>query len=43
MPLIVPGINDNDHRNNSDKTWQDRLLGKKLGDVTNETVCHALP
>ena len=36
MPLVVPGLMSND----KDKTshWQNQLMGKKLGDASDETV-----
>jgi hypothetical protein len=36
MPLVVPGLMSND----KDKTshWQNQLMGKKLGDTSDETV-----
>jgi hypothetical protein len=36
MPLVVPGLMSND----KDKTshWQNELMGKKLGDTSDETV-----
>jgi len=36
MPLVVPGLMSND----KDKTshWRNQLMGKKLGDISDETV-----
>lgn len=42
MPLIVPGITPS---SSGDKTsdWQNKLMGKKLGDKHDEIVCtHSL-
>lgn len=38
MPLVVPGLTSN---SGDDKTsgWMNQLMGKKLGDSSNETVC----
>lgn len=40
MPLVVPGLMSND----KDKTshWQNQLMGKKLGDASDETVRYPL-
>lgn len=37
MPLVVPGMMSN---NSGDKTsdWMNKLVGKKIGDSSNETV-----
>ncbi|KAK4984300.1 hypothetical protein LTR66_007849 [Elasticomyces elasticus] len=37
MPLVVPGLMSNDK---GDKTsnWMNQLMGKKLGDSSNETT-----
>jgi len=39
MPLVVPGLMSND----KDKTsrWQNELMGKKIGDVSDATVSTA--
>lgn len=36
MPLVVPGLQSTD----GDKTsqWMNKLVGKKIGDTSNETV-----
>ena len=39
MPLVVPGLMGNDKGKNED--WNTQLMGKKLGDSHNETVCQA--
>lgn len=38
MPLVVPGLTSS----SKDKTehWQQQLMGKKLGDTTDEVVRH---
>jgi hypothetical protein len=39
MPLVVPGINSTP--GNKTEEWQNKLVGKKLGDdASTETVCH---
>lgn len=38
MPLVVPGINSTS--GNKTEEWQNKLVGKKLGDdASTETVC----
>lgn len=38
MPLVVPGVNSE----MGDKSeWVSKLLGKKIGDTPNETVCYS--
>jgi hypothetical protein len=34
MPLVVPGINSNDKTGE----WMNKLMGKSLGDKSNETT-----
>ena len=42
MPLVVPGITNNlSASGQSQFDWMNKLAGKKLGDVHNETVCVA--
>ena len=39
MPLVVPGVNSE----MGDKSeWVSKLLGKKIGDTPNETVCYRI-
>ena len=37
MPLVVPGLTSNSGDDKNSK-WMNDLLGKKIGDTTNETV-----
>ena len=37
MPLVVPGINSNEAKTQG-MDWQMKLMGKKIGDKTDETV-----
>ena len=41
MPLVVPGLQS---KGSDDKTnkWMNDLVGKKLGDSSNETVCQPI-
>lgn len=44
MPLVVPGINNNDSNNSLVEEWTNKLVGKKLHDEeSNETVSPILP
>lgn len=36
MPLIVPGLQSND--SGDINKWMNELVGKKIGDSSNETV-----
>jgi hypothetical protein len=36
MPLVVPGLMSNSKDKTSD--WQNKLMGKKLGDSSDEVV-----
>ncbi|KAF2762033.1 hypothetical protein EJ05DRAFT_507628 [Pseudovirgaria hyperparasitica] len=36
MPLVVPGLNSKDSSSSSD--WQTKLMGKKIGETSNETT-----
>ncbi|EMD00815.1 hypothetical protein BAUCODRAFT_29195 [Baudoinia panamericana UAMH 10762] len=36
MPLVVPGLMSKDGDKSSD--WMNKLMGKKLGDASNETT-----
>ena len=38
MPLVVPGLSSTGGDKTSD--WMNKLVGKKMGDTSNETVCH---
>jgi hypothetical protein len=38
MPLVVPGLMSSGKDKSSD--WQNKLMGKKIGDTTDEVVCH---
>jgi hypothetical protein len=38
MPLVVPGITTQDYKSNTDD-WMNRLVGKKLGERSDATVC----
>jgi hypothetical protein len=42
MPLVVPGLQS---KGSDDKTnkWMNDLVGKKIGDSSNETVCVPVP
>lgn len=37
MPLVVPGINSGDAKTQG-TDWQMKLMGKKIGEKTDETV-----
>ena len=38
MPLVIPGLQSKDGDDKTNK-WMNDLLGKKIGDASNETVC----
>lgn len=39
MPLVVPGLTSNSGDSNDlTSKWMNQLMGKKLGDSSNETV-----
>ena len=41
MPLVVPGLTSNSGDNDQTNKWMNDLVGKKIGDSSNETVrCH---
>ena len=40
MPLVVPGLTNNSSENDKTNNWMNQLMGKKLGDTSNETVSH---
>jgi hypothetical protein len=40
MPLVVPGLMSNNKDKNDD--WQNKLMGKKLGDTSDEIVCQSI-
>ena len=40
MPLVVPGLTSNSKDKNEE--WSHKLMGKKLGDATDEVVCLTL-
>lgn len=44
MPLVVPGLTSNSN-DSSDLTsqWMNQLMGKKIGDASNETVWTSRP
>jgi hypothetical protein len=37
MPLVVPGLMSSGKDKESD--WQNKLMGKKIGDTSDEMVC----
>lgn len=37
MPLVVPGINSND--GSKTEEWTNKLVGKKIGESSDATVC----
>ena len=41
MPLIVPGINSGDSASKTEE-WQNKLVGKKLGEGSDEIVPFSL-
>ena len=42
MPLVVPGLTSNSGDNDQTNKWMNDLVGKKLGDSSNETVRYTL-
>lgn len=40
MPLVVPGINSGG--DSPQATWMNKLMGKKLGERSDEVVCFPL-
>jgi hypothetical protein len=38
MPLVVPGLTNNSGENDKTNNWMNQLMGKKIGDTSNETV-----
>ena len=43
MPLVVPGLTNNSSENDKTNTWMNQLMGKKIGDTSNETVSPLRP
>ena len=41
MPLVVPGMQSKEGGSGNDKTsdWMNKLMGKKIGEGSDETVC----
>jgi hypothetical protein len=42
MPLVVPGLTSNSGDNDQTNKWMNQLMGKKIGDQSNETVSRLL-
>lgn len=40
MPLVVPGLMGKSGASDDSSKWQEQLMGKKLGDVSDNTVRH---
>ncbi|KAM0696960.1 hypothetical protein Q7P36_003031 [Cladosporium allicinum] len=38
MPLVVPGLTNNSSENDKTNNWMNQLMGKKIGDTSNETL-----
>ena len=38
MPLVVPGLQSKDGGSDKTSKWMNDLMGKKIGDTSNETV-----
>nr|POF08109.1 uncharacterized protein c23d3.17 [Quercus suber] len=38
MPLIVPDVTSNEVNKSSESAWMNELVGKKIGDRSNETT-----
>ena len=38
MPLVIPGVTSNKGENDKTNKWMNELVGKKIGDSSNETV-----
>jgi hypothetical protein len=43
MPLVVPGLTSNSGENEKTNNWMNQLMGKKIGDTSNETVSSLRP
>jgi hypothetical protein len=43
MPLVVPGLTNNSSENDKTNNWMNQLMGKKIGDTSNETVSSLRP
>ena len=43
MPLVVPGLTSNSGENDKTNNWMNQLMGKKIGDTSNETVRDYFP
>ena len=41
MPLVIPGLQSKDGDNKTNK-WMNDLMGKKIGDSSNETVRYTI-
>jgi len=41
MPLVVPGINSTGEGSKTDE-WMNKLVGKKIGETSDATVCHII-
>lgn len=39
MPLVVPGLMSKDGSKDKIADWQNQLMGKKLGDTSDNIVC----
>jgi hypothetical protein len=39
MPLVVPGITPQGGDKSKTEEWSNKLVGKKLGESSDETVC----
>ena len=39
MPLVVPGLMSKDGSKDKTAEWQNQLMGKKLGDTSDNMVC----
>ena len=39
MPLVVPGLMSKDGSKDKTADWQNQLMGKKLGDTSDNMVC----
>ena len=42
MPLVIPGMQSSGGDDKTSK-WMDQLMGKKLGDNSDNVVCLTLP
>jgi hypothetical protein len=42
MPLVVPGLTSNSGENDKTNNWMNQLMGKKIGDSSNETVSYCV-